>query len=503
MDGLTQGFMDLYETHEERKRRGGRRSQSGAENEAPTWSVPAPLPAEINTQAHEGFAFVGGRGGNMLFFTRCENLKNSGFLGCRIYMARRKGKTWDEPELVNVNVDSLTSIGHPCLIDENTMIIAADIGTEGGRDLYKLTYERRRRTWGTPKSLGPKINTVGFEGYPFVHNGYLYFTSDGHLGMGAWDIFRAKMNPNGSFGEVENMKSPINSNADDFALIFKGTETETGYMTSNREGGRGGDDIYAVRLKPLLFALQGVVTNTKTGRTIDRVTVKLVGSDGTALQTTTDETGAYFFGADQLAEGVNYTLNFEVKEYLTKSGSVTTVGIPLSAFEETSDGFLHTLVMNKELDPIRKPIVLPKVEYDFNSWELRPEVMESLDELVEVLEDNPNITIELRSHTDHIGSDPDNQRLSQRRAQSCVDYLISKGIAADRMIAVGMGEKEPYVIEESYKGPDYLKPGDRLTEAFIRRLQREHGDEADETARQFNRRTDFQVKSRNYVPKNQ
>jgi len=503
IDGWTdQGFMDLYETHEERKRRGGRRSRSGTEDEAPSWSVPAPLPDDINTKAHEGFASVNERG-NMLFFTRCENLKNAGFLGCRIYMARKKGKTWGEPELVNINVDSLASIGHPFLLDDETMIVAADLGEEGGRDLYKLTYERRVRTWGTPENLGPQVNTVGFEGYPFVQGDYLYFTSDGHPGMGAWDIFRVKMNPDGTFGEVENMKSPINSNSDDFAIIFKGDEPEVGYMTSNRDGGHGGDDIYAVRLKPLLFALSGVVTDTKSGRTLDRVTVKLVGSDGAALETTTDKSGAYYFGADQLAEGVNYTLNFEAKDYLTKSGSVTTVGIPLSAFEETTDGFLHTLVMNKELDPIRKPIVLPKIEYDFNSAELRPEAMESLDGLVEVLEDNPNITIELRSHTDHIGSDPANQQLSQRRAQSCVDYLISKGIAEDRLIAVGMGENEPFVINESYEGPEYLKAGDRLTEAFIRRLQRDNGDEADEIARQLNRRTDFQVKSRNYVPKGQ
>ena len=503
IDGWTdQGFMDLYESHEERKR-GGRRSRSGAANEAPTWSVPAPLPIEINTKAHEGFATVNERG-NMLFFTRCENQKNSGFLGCRIYVSRKKGKSWGEPELVNVDVDSTSSIGHPFLIDDETMLIAADLGGEGGRDLYKLTYDRRGRSWGTPENLGSKINTVGFEGYPFVHkDGYLYFTSDGHPGMGAWDIFRAKMNSDGSFGEVENMLSPINSNSDDFALIFKGEEAANGYMTSNREDGRGGDDIYRVRLKPLLYALQGVVTDTKSGRAIDRVTVKLVGSDGAALETTTDETGAYAFGADQLAEGVNYTLNFEAKDYLTKSGSVTTVGIPLSAFEESGDGFLHTIEMNKDLDPIRKPIVLPKIEYDFNSAELRPEAMESLDGLVEVLEDNPNITIELRSHTDHIGSNPANQALSQRRAQSCVDYLISKGIAEDRLVAVGMGEKEPFVIDETYTGPDYLENGNRLTEAFINRLKRDNGDEADEVARQLNRRTDFQVKSRNYVPKNQ
>ena len=174
----------------------------------------------------------------------------------------------------------------------------------------------------------------------------------------------------------------------------------------------------------------------------------------------------------------------------------------LSSFEPTTDGFLYAMTHNKALDPVRKPIVLPKIEYDFNSAELRDEGKISLDGLVNVLEDNPNIVIELRSHTDHIGSTQDNLSLSQRRAESCVSYLIEKGIDADRLVAVGMGESDPFVIPESFTGPDYVKSGDRLTESFIRRLERTNGKEADEFLRQLNRRTDFQVLRKDFVPKN-
>lgn len=501
-DGWTgQNFADLYMSQQERKK--GKTTRGKATDAEPAWSVPVPLDEMINTGADEGVATIDERG-NILYFTRCNREKRSD-VRCRIYMSRKKGKSWGEAEELPFDLDSLASIGQPTLIDENTMIFAADMeGGFGGRDLWVSTYDKRGRKWGKPVNLGPKVNTEGDERYPVMHkDGYLYFTSDGHPGLGGWDLFKSKRNDDGSFGEAENLGAPINSHADDFALIFKGDDDKYGYMSSNRPGGRGGDDIYKVFLKPLLYTLKGVVKDAKSGRPLDLVTVKLVGSDGTAIEGKTDKEGYYFFDVANFKEETNYTLNFERKDYLTKSGSVTTVGIPMSAYEKTTDGYLYGMVHNKELDPIKRPIVLPHIEYDFNKWDLRPEAMESLDKLVEILEDNPNIVIELRSHTDHIGSDEANQRLSQKRADTCVSYLISKGIEAERLVAKGMGESEPYVIPENWDGPSYLKPNDRLTEAFINRLKREQGNEADEFSRQLNRRTDFKVLRDNYVPKQQ
>jgi len=503
-DGWTgQSFYDIFSVEQERKRGRSRRGQ--ASDAEPEWSSPAPLGEEVNTKFSEGALTVNERG-NMMYFTRCAREKQKD-IPCRLYVARKKGRDWGTPEEVVIEgLDSLSSIGQPTFLDEDgeVMLFAGKMEDGyGGSDLWMTTYQKRGRKWSKPKNLGSVINTEGDEYFPVVHrDGYLYFSSDGHLTMGGLDVFRAKINDDGTFGEPENMQYPINSIADDFGLIFKGDKAEEGWMSSAREGGRGGVDLYKVYLKPLLYTLDGVVTDAKDGRTIPGVTVKLIGSDGTAVETTTDADGAYFFNVENFEEETTYTLNFEKeKDYLTKSGNVSTVGIPLSSFEQTTDGFLYAMKHNKALDPVRKPIVLPRIEYDFNSDSLRVEAKESLDGLVTVLEDNPNITIELRSHTDHIGSDAANKDLSQRRAQSCVNYLIEKGIDKERLVAKGMGESEAYVIPDNWDGPDYLKPGDRLTESFIRRLEREHGKEADELARQLNRRTDFQVLSRDYKPK--
>jgi len=504
VDGWTgQSFYDIFYTEQERTRS---RSRRGAASDAePSWASPVPVNEEINTNLSEGAMVVNARG-NVMYFTRCGRERNKD-VPCQLYMCRKQGRSWGTPELVEFEgLDSLASIGQPTFVDDDgeVMIFAGKIDNGyGGSDLWMSTYNRRGRKWSKPTNLGSSVNTESNEYFPVVHrDGYLYFSSEGHVNMGGLDVFRAKINEDGTFGEAENMGYPINSIEDDFGLVFKENDVVHGYLSSSREGGRGGVDLYKVYLKPLLYTLGGVVTDAKNGRVIPGVTVKLMGTDGTAVEARTDGDGAYFFDVANFSEEMNYTLNFEKDDYLTKSGNVTTVGVPMSSFEPTTDGFLYAMTHNKALDPVRKPIVLPKIEYDFNSAELRDEGKISLDGLVNVLEDNPNIVIELRSHTDHIGSTQDNLSLSQRRAESCVSYLIEKGIDADRLVAVGMGESDPFVIPESFTGPDYVKSGDRLTESFIRRLERTNGKEADEFLRQLNRRTDFQVLRKDFVPKN-
>ena len=398
--------------------------------------------------------------------------------------------------MLNIPQDSGTTIGHPCLSpDDKTLYFAADIaGGMGGRDLYKSTYDRRKKTWSAPENLGPTINTAGDEMFPFIHeDGFLYFASNGHPGMGGLDIFKAKVTDTG-FEEPENLQFPINSYADDFGLVWAEDKTEKGFVTSNRKGGRGGDDIYEVSLLPLLFTLEGVVTDARSGETVDGAEVKLIGSDGTTVSSSTDNSGAYFFEMEKLNEEVTYTITFSRKEYLNKSGQVSTVGVPFSNFEQIDEGFLYRMVHNKELDPTRRAVVLPKIEYDLGSAALRLEAKDALDDLVEVLEDNPNVVIELRSHTDFRGSDPANMKLSERRAQSCVDYLISKGIDSLRLVPKGMGEDEPYTLDKDEAG---FEAGTTFTEAFIRGLPTEA---EKEIAHQFNRRTDFKVLRDDYVP---
>ena len=492
LDGWTgQAFTDVFMTTVDRKGRRGRRNKGGSV----TWTTPVPVDEVINSPYNEGSVSFNKRF-NIMYFTRCEKLKKK-TMGCSIYMARKRGASFAEPEILSISQDSGTTVGHPSMSpDDKVLYFAADIeGGYGGRDLYKASYDRRKKSWGTPENLGPTINTEGNEMFPFIHDdGFLYFASDGHPGMGGLDVFKAELK-DGNFSKPENMKYPINSYGDDFGLVWAEDKTEKGFVTSNRKGGRGGDDIYEVTLMPLLFTLEGVVTDARSGETIEGAAVKLIGSNGNTMATVTDSDGEYLFDMSKLKEDVTYTLNFSRDEYLNKSGSVTTVGVPFSSFEQIEEGFLHRLVHNKAMDPKRRAVVLPKIEYDLGSAELRLEGKDALDDLVEVLEDNPTITIELRSHTDFRGTDAANKKLSEARALSAVRYLISKGVDSLRMKPVGMGEKEPYTLDKDEAG---FEAGTVFSEAFIRGLATE---EEKELAHQFNRRTDFKVLKDNFRSK--
>jgi peptidoglycan-associated lipoprotein len=508
-DGWTgQSFMDLYFTSAERKSRGRRgRSSGGEEDLKPMemkWSTPVPLDEEwINTKDHEGTATMDSRK-KELYYTKCISDKRMK-LGCTIYKSEKQGQGWREPEQVIIGNDTSANVGHPSLSpDDQILYFVSDaFNSKGEHDIFMTTFDRRSKTWETPKNLGSKVNTTGRELFPFVHDdGYLYFASDGHPGMGGLDIFRIKLAENGmpaADGEVENMKYPINTNWDDFHLVFMPGGDEVGYLSSNRKGSKS-DDIYSVVKVPLVFRLEGVVTSSKSGRPVPQATVKLDGSDGTSIETTADEDGYYLFEEESINKDVQYTVTFEKPKFLTNTGNVTTIGVPLSAFEfvPSESHFLNKLVLNKEIDPIEEPIVLPNVFFDLAKWDLRPEARNALDSVVTILENNPTIVIELRSHTDYRDSDEKNNKLSQKRADTCVSYLISKGVVADRLVARGMGESEPFTIPDNYKGygAGQFEVGATLTESFIKALDPEKF----EVANQINRRTDFKVLRDDYVP---
>lgn len=498
-----QGFFDLFTSSAERKTAKKKGKGKTAEAEEVRWSVPVPLSAEVlNNEHHQGPGTFDKRR-KTFYYTDCPREKNEK-LGCKLMMTERQGQGWTAPEQVIVGNDTSMHIGHPSLaMDDKVLYFVSDReGGKGGKDIWMAEYDRRSRNFGTPKNLGSKVNTADDELFPFVHDdGYLYLSSNGHPGFGGLDIYRIKLDDQGMpQGELEDMPYPINTYSDDFGVVFESGGAKKGFVCSDRPGGVGADDIYSVYLVPNFFKIEGIVTNAKRGTPVSQATVRLDGSDGTSIVVNTDNAGKYEIPRENLKENVNYRLTYEKTKFLNSFSDATTVGIPQQAFEYVSDGnyFMHTLRMNKTMDPIEEPIVLPNVLFDLAKWDLRPESMVALDSVVAILKDNPTIVIELRSHTDYRDNDASNQELSQKRAQSCVDYLISKGIAADRLVAKGMGETEPFVVPEGYKGlgADLFKAGDRLTEAFISKLNAN----GQEIANQINRRTDFKVLRDDYTP---
>lgn len=505
---IGQSFFDIYISSAERK---GRRRRRGNDEEKAIsyadlrWSTPVPIDQEeiINTEYHEGVAAFDSRK-DKLFFTRCKQAKNKQ-LGCEIYRTEQQGRSWREPVKQIIGTDTMANVGHPSLSpdDKYLYFVSDDYNTSGKHDIFRTTYDRREDRWKEPTNLGNIVNTPSEEYFPVVHgDGYLYFASNGHGGMGGLDVFRVKLNDEGlPEGEVENMKYPINSPKDDFALNWKpGEDTELGFVSSNREGGEGGDDIYSVYRTPLIFNIEGVVTDAKTGKTIPNATVVLDGSDGTSLSVTADQDGYYIFDDTKLDKGNTYQLSFKADNYLNGTSDASTVGIPLSSFEYVPSAkyFIHRIKVNKELDPIEEPIVLPNVFFDLGKWDLRPEAMQALDSVVAILRNNPRIVIEMRSHTDYRDDAQDNIVLSQKRADTTVSYLISKGINPKRLVARGMGESAPFTIPENYKGygSEALPSGVTLTESYIKTLS----PEKQEIANQINRRTDFKVLHDNFVP---
>ena len=448
------------------------------------WSTPSALPAPVNSVFNEGASSLTPKG-SAIYFTRCGVEKKKA-MGCELYKSDVNGQSFSDPVPIPLgNPDSvLVTSGHPSVnSDETKLFFASDLaGGQGGKDIWVMTWDKEKKRWGTPVNLGPTINTPGDEMYPFIHaDGTLYFSSNGHIGMGGLDIFKAT--PSGDkFANVTNMRYPLNSAGDDFAIVFE-EKMEKGYFTSNRDGGKGGDDIYSFILPSLVFSLSGTVRDSKNKQVVAEATVTLVGTDGTSLETKTDSKGFYKF---DLAPAASYVITAgKIGKYLNKTGKTTTVGL------ETD----KALTYDFELDPTDIIIQLPNIYYDLASWTLRPESKVSLDGLIETLNNNPTVVIELGSHTDTRGTDEANLTLSQKRAQSVVDYLIENGIDAERLVAKGYGESVARVIDQA---SSFFKKGDRITDDFISKLKT---DPEKEEAHQMNRRTEFRVLRSDFVPK--
>lgn len=466
-----ENFSDIFQSRMDRKGK---------------WSVPIPLDENINTEFEEGTPVMTDDYSTM-YFTRCSLNKNKN-LGCQIYTSNRQGETWSEAEPIKLLDDSVV-IAHPAISkDELTLYFISNMsGGVGGKDIWKVTRSNEGDEWSKPENLGQEINTVDDEMFPFLHNdGTLYFSSNGRIGMGGLDIFIARQNEDGSW-KVENIRYPINSSADDFGIVFE-KEMERGYFSSSRKG-RGNDEIYSFVLPPLKFNVIGEVRDDKSDDLLTGASIKSIGSDGITLETTTDEEGFFRF---MLKPNTDYVFVAAMDGYLNGKERETTKGL-----DKSTD--IRTIIY---LSNIAETIELSNsnVFYDFAKWDLRPEAMVSLDQLIETLNDNPTVTIELMSHTDSRGSDADNMELSQKRAQSVVNYLILKGIDTARLSAKGYGESMPKeIINRINEQYPFLREGVTLTESYINSLPTV---EQQEIAHQLNRRTEFRVLRTDYRPPN-
>lgn len=463
-----QSFTDIFESRLDKKSK---------------WSMPVPVDV-LNSEFEDGTPSLTSDY-REIYFTRCEAGKRER-KGCKIMFAQRKGDTWSEPKDLGIFPDSVVA-AHPAISPDGlTLYFVTDIsGGFGGKDIWYVTRDSEAGSWSAPKNAGPDINTRGDELFPFVRSDdILYFSSDGHIGMGGLDIFKAVPQPDGSW-IIQNMKSPINSFADDFGIAFQ-NNGELGIFSSTRKG-RGNDELYTFELPPLRFNVTGLVKDEKTGIAIPGSVVQLIASDGSNLQAETGSGGDFRFA---LKPEVDYIFLASMKGYLNGKEKETTKG------QEKSRDFMVTIL----LTAIDKPIELPNIFYDFNKWDLRPESMVSLDKLVETLNDNPKVTIELMSHTDSRDTEEYNLTLSQRRAQSVVDYLVSKGIEIERLTARGYGESSPKVVDAEISSQfSFLKQGVALSEQFINTLA---SDEQKEIAHQINRRTEFKVLRTDYESPN-
>ncbi len=438
------------------------------------WSTPKFPDGDINTPFDDGSCYITPDGTTM-YFTRCPDVKDQN-IGCQIWVAQLKDGQWTVDKQIKLFADSSISVGQPYLSpDQLTMYFVSDNPQgQGGKDIWMVQRHSTSGDWGEPVNLGPEINTKQDEIFPSVDKqGNLYFSSNGHLTMGGFDIFKATKS-NGHW-KVTNMKYPINSQANDYRMVF--IADNRGYLASNRYM-RNGDDLFYFFQRPIKILLKGLIVNDKTREGVEYAQVTIEGSDGSHRMIKTDYDGIFKIG---LRENTDYFFIVEKEGFLRAKSSISTKGI-------NQDTTLEATIY---LNQINQIVQIPNIRYFFNDTTLRPESKVALDKLIEILTLNPGIKVEIMAHTDYRGSDQYNIRLSQGRANSVVDYLIKHGIKRSRLVAKGYGESQPFVVDQqTAKEYPFLKKGQKLTEQFIKSLPSQ---DQQEICNELNRRTEFRV----------
>ena len=446
------------------------------------WQRPEVIDSELNSEFDEG-ACSFTPDGRTMYLTVCKTDPQYPRYAV-IATSNRSDAAWSKATELKLTHDTLSAYAHPAISpDGEWLYFTSNMpGGMGGYDIWRV----RLTTSGVAgvENLGAPINTPGDELFPtFRPNGDLYFSSDGHEGMGGLDIYIAKpaenhdnISENSHLYELEHPGYPLNSQGDDFGMTFEGLKNQ-GFFSSNRGDGKGWDHIYSFYNPEIIQTVTGWVYE-QDGYELPAGQVYMVGNDGTNLKLSVKGDGSF---TQQIKPGVDYVFLGTCKGFLNHQEQLR-----VEPVTESEDYVLQFPLAN-----IMAPVLIDNIFYDFDKATLLPESAAALDDLVKLLNENPNITIELSAHTDYKGSEEYNKRLSQRRAESVVEYLIEHGIAADRLTPVGYGKDKPKKIRRKVaeKYP-FLKENDVLTEEFIKTLEDE---EQQEQCNQMNRRTEFKV----------
>ncbi|MBP1641156.1 MAG: OmpA/MotB domain protein [Bacteroidetes bacterium] len=442
-------------------------------NVAGKWEKPQPIEGGFNTDFDEGAASVTADG-KTVYFTRCPYEEDKS-LGAQIFVSNRSGGQWTEPKQVILFKDSSITAAHPAInASGDTLYFVSDKkGGYGGKDIWMSVNERG--IWKTPKNLGPTINTTGDEMFPYAHpDGSLYFSSNGHPGLGGLDIFHATR-VDATTWNVVNLMPPFNSNGDDFGITFEGKKPK-GYFSSNRGESKGYDKIWSFNLPEKEYALAGIVSDNHKQILGDAI-IRIIGTNGANVKLRTKKDGTFYY---KVEPNVDYVLLATCRGFLNQRNQLSTQGLKESKIFKVAF----------QLTPVGKPITLNNIFFEFGKWTLTKESETSLNGLVKILKDNPNITIELAAHTDMIGTAETNQVLSEKRIQTVVDFLAQAGIAKDRISGKGYGASVPVTVDANLAATyPFLKEGTVLNEAFIKSLNSEQ----QEIANKINRRTEFRV----------
>ena len=437
------------------------------------WSKPQTIESGLNTEYDEGACCLSPDGSTM-YLTQC--LSDASYPRfAQIVTAQRSDASWGKTTPLLITNDTLSAYAHPAVSpDGEWLYFVSDMpGGKGGLDIWRM-----RLTANGPvgvENLGEPINTPGDEMFPtFRPNGDFYFSSDGHPGFGGLDIFIATVGEDGKY-HLSHPGYPLNSQGDDFGMTFQG-QLNQGFFSSNRGDGRGWDHVYSFYNPEIVQTIRGWIYE-QDGYELTAGEARIVGTDGTNLRLGVRGDGSFEY---VVKPGVDYIILAMCDGFLNHKEEIHVDSVKESKVYD----------LQFPLASISAPVLIDNIFYAFDKATLLPESKNALDSLILMLNENPNITIELSAHTDYRGAEAYNKKLSQKRAESVVKYLINHGIAADRLTAVGYGEEKPKTIRRKVaERYPWLKENDVLTEEFILKLKPEQ----QETANALNRRTEFKV----------
>ena len=438
------------------------------------WSRPEAIATGLNTDYDEGACSFTPDGKEM-YLTQCVTDPASPRFA-QIVTSSRSDAAWGKVQKLEITQDTLSTYAHPAISpDGEWLYFVSDMpGGMGGYDIWRVRITPSGL--GGVENLGTPINTPGDEMFPtFRPNGDLYFSSNGHIGMGGLDIYIARIDEKTQQYKIEHPGYPLNSEADDFGMTFEGPHNR-GFFSSNRKDGRGYDHIYSFNNPEIVTTMKGWVYE-KDGYELPAAQVMVVGNDGTYRKLPVKSDGSFTL---PIHPEVDYLVMASCKGFLNHKEELR-----IDSAKESKE-----YVLQFQLASISAPVLIDNIFYDFDKATLTPASTQALDKLVALLKENSHVTIELSAHCDYKGNSEYNKRLSQRRAQTVVDYLIAHGIEKDRLTPVGYGKERPKTIRRKLteKYP-WLKEDDVLTQDFILKQTREH----QEICNQLNRRTEFKV----------